>query len=143
MRVVELPWGDEDAAASLLTDFPAGFPLVVGSDCMYKTSTLDALFETVDALLQHAAAPASFPPVFLHAYQPRWEEVTSHLLTVARRYHFTLFIAVEATDLPTTAREAVTLHGIRLWRVETAAQLLDLRRQSIHLFVRNSDVHRK
>ena len=104
--------------------------------CRYKLSTLDALFETLELLLTRSCTPSAEPPVFVHAYQPRFPEVTRHLLTVAHRYRFSLFVAIDAaSDAPAVAHHR-RLHGIRVRLVDSADQLAILS-PSIHLFVRD------
>ena len=162
MRVARLAWGEDDV--SLLAELPDGFPVILGSDCMshamahsihaahtarartdgvpsslrrYKLSTLDALFETVDALLSRPPLISSAPPVFVHAYQPRFEAVTSHLLTVCRRYHFALFVASDAASTARQTARQQRLHGVLAWRVDEAEELVALDRPTIQLFVRD------
>ena len=74
--------------------------------------------------------------MFIHAFQPRFGEVTAHLLTVAHRYRFSLFAAVDAASDSAAIPYHHRLHGLRVRRIDSPEQLAALR-LSIHLFVRD------
>lgn len=146
VSICSLAWNDEDQIHRLLAYYPDGFPIIVGSDLIYKLSTMDSLFETVDSVLStssslsQSSVPSVFsasqlcPPLFILAFQPRFSEVTLRLKTVIDYYHFTMFRVVEgrseestsssSTVIPINIAELRWLHGIPVEFVSDMDQFL-------------------
>ena len=148
VKVAQLCWGDDDTPLAQAS--PSAFDVIVGSDCIYKISALDALFDSVALLLSHAAALPSSPldpPLFLLSYQPRCLDTTRHLLTVAHRYGFDVHLVDEddkgagetqATG-PSEDAAPLRLYGVAVRLLQHGEELVAMQDSSLLMCVRRRE----
>jgi hypothetical protein len=150
LRVARLSWGDDEtelALAAASAASPACFDVIIGSDCAYKLSALDALFESVDLLLSRSSSlsPAfssPCPPLFLLSFQPRYEDTTRRLLTVAAHYLFRCYLVMDEAQVKEAGKEEglQEFHGAAVRLLERDEELLRCTRGCILMFVRRLPV---
>ena len=152
LRVASLSWGDDDTELTAAVPADAAsaasracFDLVIGSDCAYKLSALDALFESVDLLLSRSASlspdsPSLSPPLFLLSFQPRYDDTSRRLLTVAAHYLFHCYLVLDEAQVKEERRESAEelqlLHGAAVRLLDSGEGLLRLAASCILMFVR-------
>ena len=143
LRVARLSWGDDDTELSADS---ASFDVVVGSDCAYRLSALDALFESVDLLLSRStslspALSSPCPALFLLSFQPRYDDTTRRLLTVATHYRFHCYLVVDDEAQGKGEQEddgLQQLHGLPVRLIHREEELLQVGQGCILMFVRRT-----